>query len=326
MGRPSEPKVKPEPMSRFSRLRRRRYHRHKARRFITKVLAWVLFAVVYYIVYSTLFDTHFEQVAEGYVKELDSQYNTLLGRYETLEAILENVKERDGAIFVNIFDAPISEDQLTHDNRSIDLYEAIVAMPTSSITAELYARLSRLDDKIGSLEQGYKEMILKVDSVGVQGRNIPSIQPIVNNTLTKLTASYGPSMHPFYRTVRLHEGVDYSVPEGTRVFATADGVVESVSNLNSTAGKTVVIDHGNGYKTAYKHLSSIVVPRGRSVKRGDIIALTGNSGLSLSPHLHYEISFNGASVDPLHYFFMELTPEEYWQIGHIASSRRQSFD
>ena len=133
-------------------------------------------------------------------------------------------------------------------------------------------------------------------------------------------------MHPFYRTLQSHQGVDYTIPEGERIFATADGIVKEISGKNSTSGLTVVIDHYNGYTTSYSHLQSAKVKRGQRVRRGDIIALSGNSGLSLAPHLHYEVRYEGMRVDPIHYFFMELTPDEYQKIIRISRSGMQSFD
>ncbi|MBQ5701547.1 MAG: M23 family metallopeptidase, partial [Alistipes sp.] len=110
------------------------------------------------------------------------------------------------------------------------------------------------------------------------------------------------------------------------IFATADGKVKDVLGRTSTSGITVVIDHGNGYTTSYSHLQKAKVKRRQKVRRGDIIALSGNSGLSLSPHLHYEVRYEGVRVDPVHYFFMELTPDEYQKIIRIAQSGMQSFD
>ena len=141
-----------------------------------------------------------------------------------------------------------------------------------------------------------------------------------------MTAGYGTILNPFYRTLKSHQGIDYTVAEGSSVFATADGVVKEISDKSSTLGKTIVIDHGNGYKTSYSHLLSVGVRRGQKVQRGDIIALSGNSGLSLAPHLHYEVRYNDLRIDPIHYFYMELSPVEYQRIIRIAQSGMQSFD
>jgi murein DD-endopeptidase MepM/ murein hydrolase activator NlpD len=157
-------------------------------------------------------------------------------------------------------------------------------------------------------------------------RCIPSIQPINNSRLTLLASGKKPLINPFHRTMTEHHGIDYLVPEGTAVFATADGRVDHLSEKNSTHGKSITIDHGNGYKTTYSHLLDIRVSEGQTVKRGDIIALSGNSGLSFAPHLHYEVSLFGTRVDPVHYFFMELSADDYQRIIRIALSSMQSFD
>lgn len=312
--------------SRYRVLRQRGKRHRQIKRIIWRTFAWMLFIAAYYTIYSYYFDSHFEQMAKNSLIRMQSDYDKLVDRYDTLELVLEDISRRDSAIFRTLFEAPISHDDIERREKRVNDYESIISLPTSEINNRLRERISRVEEQLHGYKQSYKEMILKVDSVGGEGRKIPAIQPVANNSLVKLTASYGLSMHPFYRTLTMHEGVDYSVAEGTRVFATADGVIEKASPLNSTSGKTITINHENGYKSHYKHLGAINVIRNQRVKRGDIIALSGNSGLSLSPHLHYEISHKGNSVDPLHYFFLELTPQEYQTIQKIAESRRQPLD
>ena len=183
-----------------------------------------------------------------------------------------------------------------------------------------------MEQELARLNDSYLELQQRIDSTGRGCNNIPAIQPVINKQLSLLTASYGMRIHPFYKTLQAHQGVDYTIPEGSRVFATADGRVSDVVRRNSTQGLTVVIDHGNGYTTSYSHLSKSNVSKGQQVRRGDIIALSGDTGLSLSPHLHYEVRHNGMRVDPIHYFFMELSPAEYQRIMRIAQSGMQSFD
>ena len=140
-----------------------------------------------------------------------------------------------------------------------------------------------MERQLETLNASYLELQARIDTAGRRCDNIPSIQPVINKQLTLLTASYGMRIHPFYKTLQSHQGVDYTIPEGSRVFATADGVVRDAAQRNSTQGQTVVIDHGNGYETSYSHLSKINVRKGQTVRRGDIIALSGDTGLSLAP-------------------------------------------
>ncbi len=212
-----------------------------------------------------------------------------------------------------------------YNNERLAEYEQIFTQSQEELVATFEARMAKIEAKVTELDRTTQRMRLSGEEVGAEARYIPAIQPIANRQLTLLTASYGMRMHPFYRTLKSHQGVDYTIAEGTRIFATADGVVKSVTT-NSTSGKVITLDHGNGYTTSYSHISSTTVGKGTRVKRGDIIAHSGNTGLSITPHLHYEVSYNDMRVDPIHYFFMELTPDEYQRIIKIAQSGMQSFD
>ena len=206
------------------------------------------------------------------------------------------------------------------------IHEKNISKTQKQLNSELSARIDELGKQADKLEASWHKINDLGEKIGENINSIPSIQPVLNKQLTLLTAGYGTILNPFYRTLKSHQGVDYTVGEGSSIFATADGVVKEISDKNSTLGKTIVIDHGNGYQTSYSHLLSVGVRRGQRVQRGDIIALSGNSGLSLAPHLHYEVRYNDLRIDPIHYFFMELSPDEYQRIIRIAQSGMQSFD
>ena len=295
-------------------------------RYALKALAWFGAAVLYYIVFSQLFDTPAEYELRHSTDRLQQEYETLLAEYDSLAIVVDNVVERDRNIFAILFDSEPYDFDSEYNNERVELHESLFEKSNRDMYATLQSSIEDLEHKIGELEASYTSLDEQLQVLGTQRDNIPSIQPVTNHELTLLTAAYGTLMHPFYRTLHEHQGVDYAVPEGTRIFATADGIVKEVKGKNSTSGTTVVIDHRNGYTTSYSHLQSVKVKRGRKVQRGDIIALSGNSGLSLAPHLHYEVRYNGMRVNPIHYFFMELTPDEYQRIMRIAKSGMQSFD
>lgn len=291
-----------------------------------QALAWFGAAVLYYAVFSLLFDTPAEYELRHSTDRLKKEYETLLQEYDSLALVVDNVVERDRNIFAIMFDSEPYDFDSEYNNQRVELHESLLAKSNREMSATLQTSLDDLEKKLVELEASYSELDNALNELGSKRNNIPSIQPVTNHELTLLTAAYGTLMHPFYRTLQSHQGVDYAIPEGTRIFATADGIVKEVKGKNSTSGVTVVIDHRNGYTTSYSHLQSVKVKRGRRVQRGDIIALSGNSGLSLAPHLHYEVRYNGMRVDPIHYFFMELTPDEYQRIMRIAQSGMQSFD
>lgn len=297
----------------------------KSRRAL-QALAWFGGAVLYYALFSLLFDTPAEYELRHSTDRLKQEYKTLLAEYDSLAVVVDNVVERDRNIFAIMFDSEPYDFDSEYNNKRVELHESLLAKSNHEMSETLQSSLDDFEQKIAQLEESYNTLDEQLQQLGSMRNNVPSIQPVTNHELTLLTAAYGTLMHPFYRTLQEHQGVDYAIPEGTRIFATADGIVKEVKGKNSTSGVTVVIDHCNGYTTSYSHLQSVKVKRGRRVQRGDIIALSGNSGLSLAPHLHYEVRHNGTRVNPIHYFFMELTPDEYQRIMRIAQSGMQSFD
>ena len=298
----------------------------KRKRRVLQAMAWFGAAVLYYIIFSLLFDTPAEYELRHSTDRLKQEYERLLEEHDSLAMVVENVVARDKNIFAIMFDSEPYDFNSDYNSKRVELHEKLLSKSNSEMSDMLSKSIAKLEKTLKSVEKSYDDIDKKLQSLGSKRNNIPSIQPVTNHDLTLLTAAYGSLMHPFYRTLHNHQGVDYAIPEGSRVFATADGVVTDIKGITSTSGVTVVIDHQNGYITSYSHLKSAKVETGQRVKRGDIIALSGNSGLSLAPHLHYEVRYNDMRVDPIHYFFMELTADEYQRIMRIAQSGMQSFD
>lgn len=306
--------------------KRRHPRRQRAIRFTIQLFAWIGAALLYYVAFALLFDTPLEHRMRHSTDVLRSEYETLSARYDSLEMVLDNIAERDRSVFRILFESDPYDLNSEQSEERLALHEKTISKNKRDIIADLKQRIDNVNNRIATLESSWNRIKLLGDTLGEKSNRIPSIQPILNKQLSLLTAGYGNLLNPFYRTLQSHQGVDYTVAEGSSVFATADGTVKEISDKSSTLGKTIVIDHGNGYQTSYSHLLSTLVRRGQKVQRGDIIALSGNSGLSLAPHLHYEVRFNGLRVDPIHYFFMELSPDEYSRIIRIAQSGMQSFD
>ncbi len=310
----------------LERLRRRKRRKQRIISATVHLFVWFGVAVLYYIGFSIFFDTPFEYQLKHSTDRLRSEYHALEQRYDSLATVLDNLSERDRNVFRILFESEPYDFEDEVEQRQAATYEKIVGRSTRQLKRELREGVLDMEQQMVRLNDSYSELQARIDTMGSGCNNIPSIQPVINKQLTLLTASYGMRIHPFFKTLQSHQGVDYTIPEGSRVFATADGVVRDASSRNSTQGQTVVIDHGNGYETSYSHLSKINVRKGQSVRRGDIIALSGDTGLSLAPHLHYEVRKDGMRVDPIHYFFMELTPSEYQRLMRIAQSGMQSFD
>lgn len=289
-------------------------------------LVWIAMIIMWWVIISLTIDMPMEYKLRHSTDGLRSEYLLMSERYDSLNNVLDNVVKRDENVFRKLFESNPYDLNADLDMDRIKLYEQLVDMDNDELSEILDDYMQNAVKEESDLLSSYNDLIYNISTGVLSVDYVPAIQPVNNKQLTLLAAGKKPLINPFHRAMREHHGVDYLVPEGTPVFATADGVVKSLSEKNTSHGKAVTINHGNGYETSYSHLLDIRVKKGQNVKRGDIIALSGNSGLSFVPHLHYEVIYNDTRVDPVHYFFMELEPDEYQQIIRIALSSMQSFD
>lgn len=287
---------------------------------------WVGMILFWWVILSLSVDTPSEYRLRHSTDDLRREYMLMTERYDSLTSIIDNVVRRDENVFRKLFESNPYDLSADLENERISLHEQLMQMENTELVEMLDSRLQNAYKKEDMILRSSDDMKYNISTGTLSIDCVPAIQPVNNKQLTLLAAGKKPLINPFHRTMREHHGVDYLVPEGTAVFATADGTVRTLSEKNSTHGKAVTIDHGNGYETSYSHLLDIRVRKGQKVKRGDIIALSGNSGLSFAPHLHYEVRYRDTRVDPVHYFFLELSPEEYQRIIRIALSSMQSFD
>lgn len=306
---------------------RRRVMRNNSRiPALVKALRWAAMIIAWWVIITFTVDMPREYKLRHSTDLLREEYATLSERYDSLVVVLDNVQARDENVFRKLFESNPYNLNTTDDNERIALHEELSLMNNSELSERLDEMMKTADNLYNKLHKSHDELSSNISMHYESIDYIPAIQPVNNRQLTLLAAGKKPLIDPFHRTMTEHHGIDYLVPEGTAVFATADGTVKALSEKNSTHGKAITIDHGNGYQTSYSHLLDIRVKRGQSVKRGDIIALSGNTGLSFAPHLHYEVIYNDMRIDPIHYLFLELSPEEYQRIIRIALSSMQSFD
>ena len=303
-----------------------RWQNNRILTFSVHLLLWIASVTLFYVLLSIFVDMPAETELRNTNNRLNSEYDKMSERYEELTEVIDNVVARDENVFRKLFESNPYDLTIDDDEERIALHESLMDLDNDELLSELNNKLQSAENDKDALTRSYEDMMYAHETTSLSIDCIPAIQPVNNRQLTLLAAGKKPLINPFHRTMREHHGVDYLIPEGTAVFATADGTVQSLSEKNTTHGKAITIDHGNGYQTSYSHLLDIRVKRGDKVKRGDIIAMSGNSGLSFAPQLHYEVIFNGTRVDPVHYFFLELNAEEYQRIIRIALSSMQSFD
>jgi len=240
---------------------------------------------------------------------------------------LKQLEKRDNEVYRSIFEAePIPDSARAKQLEKRKEMQLVAGMNQSELTTELFKTLNILYNRVVNQENSYKEIESMVRNKEKLLASTPAIQPISNKDLNRLSSGFSYRIDPIYKTVKFHTGLDFSAPQGTPIYATAQGVVRIAGNLGNGYGNHVVINHGYQYSTLYGHMYRIKVRSGQSVKRGEVIGYVGNSGKSTGSHLHYEVMKGKKHLDPIYFFYNDLTPEQYQQILKIASSRNQSFD
>jgi len=257
---------------------------------------------------------------EFYLTEMNRQVNDL-------KKIVEGVETRDDNIYRVVLGAePIDKSIRNAGVGGSDRYADIryKKLANGDLVIELAEKVDLLKRKLYIETKSQDEVSRLADNKEKLYAAIPAIQPISNKQLMALASGFGMRTHPIYKVKKMHSGIDFAAAIGTPIYATADGKVMSVDVRFSGYGKMVEIDHGFGYRTRYAHMHEFAVRAGQNVKRGDLIGYVGNTGLSTAPHLHYEVMINGTHVDPVHYFYNDLSPEEYEKVLELASIENQS--
>ena len=269
------------------------------------------------------------------VEELENENSQILAQYKILskrldEAILvlQDIQQRDDNLYRVMLDAePISADVRNAGYGGTNRYDELLKMDNSELLVETTQKIDLLEKQLYMQIKSFDEIVALDQDSKIRLRHIPAIQPIANRDLKRTASGYGYRIDPVYNVRTFHKGMDFSCDKKTPIYATADGVVESAKWM-SGYGYTVVIDHGYGYKTLYAHLldKKFLVKKGQQVVRGEQIALSGNSGKSTGPHLHYEVIVKGNHANPINYYFMDLDADGYDQMLQMAENHGKIYD
>lgn len=291
------------------------------------VLAFVVISTISYLVFPFIVDTPEVRKLKRENQKLVDNFGLVNRRIDNLRMVLEDLQNRDDNIYRTIFEAePVPTTIRRVGMGGVDRYEHLENLENGKLIAETSAKLDALAQKMYIQSRSFDEIVALARRKEDLVRCIPAIMPISDRNLTRVASSFGMRIHPFYKVLKMHTGMDFTAPTGTDIYATGDGVVERIEQLQRGYGNNVVIDHGFGYKSLYAHMSKINVRKGQSVKRGQVIGLVGNTGTSVAPHLHYEVRINDQPVDPVNYYYNDLTPEQYERMIELASMPTQSFD
>jgi Peptidase family M23 len=289
---------------------------------LTTVMACII--LFFYVSY---FESPKELMLRNEVNELKYYYSQLTQDVETMHKTLEGVEYRDDNIYRVVLGAePIDKAVRDAGVGGADRYASIRNKDIlhEDIIIALSEKADKLKRKLYIESKSQDEVVNIAEKKEKLFAAIPAIQPISNKQLVAIASGFGFRIHPIYKVKKMHTGIDFAAPIGTPIYATADGKIEEVSVKFSGYGKMVVIDHGFGYKTRYAHMHDFAVRSGQNIKRGELIGYVGDTGISTAPHLHYEVMMNGVLINPVHYFFNDLSPAEYEKVVELSSIENQS--
>lgn len=296
-------------------------------RFLAYFIGSLLIAVIYWIIFAAFFDSPKEKALEREVQQLTIQYDLINREMGDVENVLDDLQKTDDNLYRTIFEAePISPTLREGGIGGVNRYKSLEGYRNSNLVIETTNRLDKIRKKVVIQSKSFEALANLAKNKGDMLRSVPAIIPISSQDMTRIASGFGLRIHPIYKIIKFHSGMDFTAPAGTDIYATGNGVVASVQTSQRGLGKNIVIDHGFGYSSTYAHLSNFNVRVGQKVQRGDVIGYVGNTGTSIANHLHYEIRLNGVNVDPVNYYFEDLTPAEYEKVIDIASKTGQSFD
>ncbi|MCX6290274.1 MAG: M23 family metallopeptidase [Bacteroidetes bacterium] len=286
-----------------------------------------VFATVIVLLAYNFFDSPKEKQLKRDLEETSLQLEILKQRTGQVETVLRDIQERDNTIYRVIFEAdPIPQSVREAGYGGVDRYKKLSDYYNADLLVDVTKRLDKLSKQLYVQSKSFDEVFDLVKNKSAMLASIPAIQPVANKDLKHMASGYGWRIHPIYKTEKFHSGMDFTAPVGTEIHATGNGSVEKVEMDGRGYGNDVIINHGYGYESLYGHMSKILVRPGQKISRGDLIGYVGNSGTSTGPHLHYEVRKNGNPLNPVNFYYNDLTPEEYAKMLELSSQASQSFD
>ncbi len=295
---------------------------------LRRLLLFIIFGGLSFLVFYLFIDKPSVQHYETENSQLLAQYEILSKRLDDAMVVLSDIQQRDDNLYRVILNAePLPSELRNAGYGGTNRYDELLKMDNAELLVETTQKVDLLEKKITTQIKSFDEIVALDKDAETRLNHTPAIQPISNRDLKRTASGYGYRIDPIYNVRKFHKGMDFSCDKKTPVYATADGVVES-AKWQSGYGYTVVIDHGYGYKTLYAHLldNKFMVRAGQKVVRGEQIALSGNSGKSSGPHLHYEVIVKGHHVNPVNYYFMDLDADGYDQMLQMVENHGKIYD
>jgi murein DD-endopeptidase MepM/ murein hydrolase activator NlpD len=268
-----------------------------------------------------------EKILEIQNREIREDYYALAEQLQQMEQQMKELEKRDNEVYRAIFEAtPIPDSARAQKMATLLEIEKVEKLGTRELVTSITKTITNLVARIQAQQSSYQEVAQLIKDKEKLLAHTPAIQPVSNKNLNRIASGFGYRIDPIYKTTKLHAGLDFTAPQGTPIYATANGRVETAGNTGDGYGRHVIINHGYGYKTLYAHMVRVKARVGQTIKRGEVIGWVGSTGKSTGPHCHYEVIKNGRPIDPIYFFYNDLTPAQFDRILKQAAASNQSLD
>ncbi len=299
---------------------------HKIKKTALFLAGILLTGFIGWIAFSQVFDSPKEKSLIRENENLKMQFSLLKKRANEIQETLDEIAQRDNNIYRLYFEAnPIPMEQRKAGFGGVNRYKYLEDYQNSDMLIDVTKKMDVLSKELAIQSKSLDEIVKMAKDKEEMLASIPAIMPVAKENLTRMASGYGMRMHPILKIRKMHEGMDFTAKKGTPIYASGNGKVVRAGR-SATYGNVVYIDHGYGYETRYAHMSKIATRKGNKVKRGDLIGYVGNTGRSVGPHLHYEVHYKGKPVNPIGYYYGNLTPEEFESLKKASLQEGQSFD
>jgi murein DD-endopeptidase MepM/ murein hydrolase activator NlpD len=276
---------------------------------------------------SSIINTPTELSQAREISNYKFQFDLLNKKINQLNIVLEDIEQRDNNVYRVLFETnPIPSEVRKAGFGGINRYENLEGFDNSKLVIETTKKIEILTKQIVIQSKSLDEIERLATDKEKLLSAIPSIQPIKNNDLTRMASGFGYRTDPFDKSRKMHSGMDFTAPRNTPIYAASDGKVIRADSRSSGYGKHIRIDHGFGYVTLYAHLNKYNVRRNQQVKKGDIIGYVGSTGRSQAPHLHYEVQKDKKRINPINFYYGNLSPDEFDALLKLANQENQSLD
>ena len=258
---------------------------------------------------------------------LKVRYSSVNDKVKTLEEQMAALEKRDNEVYRSIFEAnPLPDSVRAKEIDKKKELDKVNVISDDIIGKDISNQLNNISSRVVYQFSSYDGIEKLIKNQGAKLACIPAIQPVSNKELTRIASGFGMRIHPIYGIAKMHNGLDFTAPQGTPIYATGDGTV-TMAGMGTGTGNHVIINHGYGYETVYMHMVRVKARDGQRVKRGEVIGWVGSTGASTGPHCHYEVHINGNPVDPVYFFYNDLNAEQYDRLLKIAATgSAKSFD